>query len=102
VAIRAQNWMWTMRALSWAGGADDPLLRQLWALLPDHVNFVAGHPTRFSSANNHVLVEAAALAILANEFPELPGADELRSRGLDILVEELPRQVYPDGVSTEQ
>ena len=52
--------------------------------------------------NNHLLLEAKALAMAGLLYPELPGASEWRADGLRILGEELERQVLADGVHSER
>ncbi len=101
VGIRAQNWLWTIRILGWndVGGEVADALGQP---LEEHVAFVARHLSRYSSANNHLLVEAATLAILAREMPRLRDSSHLRGLGLRILMSELPRQVHRDGCTAEQ
>ncbi|HSC28355.1 MAG TPA: alginate lyase family protein, partial [Vicinamibacterales bacterium] len=76
--------------------------RRLVAMLAAHGRWLARYPARFSSANNHLVAEAAALFVLGSLLPRLPAADRWRTRGRAVLVEEVDRQFLDDGVGAEQ
>lgn len=67
-----------------------------------HLYWLARYPSRFSSANNHLVAEASALFILGVLAPDLPGAEEAASRGRRVLDAEALRQILPDGAPAEQ
>ncbi|MBI4240097.1 MAG: alginate lyase family protein [Candidatus Rokubacteria bacterium] len=52
--------------------------------------------------NNFLLAEMAALAVVAARFPEFPGSAGWATRARRVLRQEVPRQIWPDGVSVEQ
>lgn len=58
--------------------------------------------SRFSSANNHLIGEMAALATVAILFPELTGAQNWERRAIRTLTTEATKQVLADGVGAEQ
>ena len=64
--------------------------------------YIQRHLSAFSSANNHLIGEAAGLAITGMAFPILPNAATWRDCGLRILEAELPWQIYPDSVSATE
>ncbi len=72
------------------------------ACLAAHGNWLARFPSRFSSANNHLIAEAAALFVLGTLWPDLPQAREYADYGRRTLVEEVTRQILNDGVGAEQ
>lgn len=95
-AIRVHSLVWCAGFLR--GTADD-LLPELATAIYEHTTFVSEHRSRFSSANNHVIVELSALIVAA-----LALGGELRSLhgpALAQLTSELDRQVFADGVNVE-
>jgi len=79
-----------------------PQQRRLSACLEAHGFWLMRYPSRFSSANNHLIAEAAALFALGTCWVELPQAKSYADYGRQILTEEVMRQVHPDGVGAEQ
>ncbi len=76
--------------------------QRLKATLAAHGYWIHRFPSRFSSANNHLVAEAGALYLLATLSPDLPGAAAWRSYGRTTLIEEIGRQIHADGVGAEQ
>jgi hypothetical protein len=72
------------------------------AFLDAHVRWIARHPSRFSSANNHRVAELTALYLAHLCAPGLPGSAILARRAQRGLEREMMRQVHPDGVGVEQ
>lgn len=107
-AIRLINW-----SIAWqlAGGADAPLFagggggrfRERWlASIHQHVRFVRGYLSRHSSANNHLIGEAAGLYIAGLTWPCWPQVRGARAAARRILECEALRQNSADGVNLEQ
>jgi hypothetical protein len=108
VAIRLINWSVTWQLL---GGARSPLfdgaqgarLQQRWLeSVYQHAQFVRGYFSRHSSANNHLIGEAAGLFIAGLTWPHWRVAKKWRSTAKAILEAEALRQNAPDGVNREQ
>ncbi len=97
VAIRAISWMYALAFLKKAGCKDTAWLDSLQNGIVNMLTHVARHRSRFSSANNHLVVEAAAMTIGGYAL----SYGSWREQGLRILTEELPRQNYSDGVNKE-
>jgi hypothetical protein len=108
VAIRLINWsiIWQL-----AGGADSELfagtagahLRRRWLdSIYQHAQFVRGYFSRYSSANNHLIGEAAGLYIAAVTWPCWPAMRRWRRVARRILEREALRQNSLDGVNLEQ
>lgn len=79
---------------------------RIWNAL---LHLVAGHAwlierrlSRYSSANNHLIAEAAGLVYAGMLLPEFPRAQAWREQGLSILESEAARQILPDGGGVEQ
>lgn len=108
VAIRLINWSIAWQLL---GGAHSPLfegarnsrLRRRWLdSVHQHAQFVLGHFSLYSSANNHLIGEAAGLFIAALTWPHWPCAGKWLDEAKAILEREARLQIAPDGVSREQ
>ncbi len=124
VAIRDMNWIYALGFLKGAaqgiekeavrdggmGRADAPgasgqETQQAIAALCDQLRigiinmtcYISNHYSRYSSANNHVIVEAAAMGLAGIVM----GCEEWLETAWDILRIEIPRQNYQDGVNQE-
>lgn len=67
-----------------------------------HMHFVAGHLSRFSSANNHLIGELSGLYVATVTWPHWREAARWRQQARMELIEEASRQNGPDGVNREQ
>lgn len=93
LAIRSINWMFTLAFLQKAG-KDLPELRNGIINITD---YLTKHYSRYSSANNHLMVEATAIGLAGFAFNNRAW-QELATL---ILTEELTMQNYSDGVNKE-
>ncbi|HEX9184934.1 MAG TPA: heparinase II/III family protein, partial [Burkholderiales bacterium] len=107
-AIRLINWSAAWQLI---GGVRSPLfgdargarLRQRWLdSVYQHAQFVRGYFSRHSSANNHLIGEAAGLFVAALTWPHWPQTGRWLSKAKAILEAETQQQVAPDGVDLEQ
>lgn len=98
-SIRPINWLVCAAFLDAVGdSAADGLRERLCVGAWTMAAHVRQHYSRYSSANNHTVVEAAGVAIAAAVFGERKWLDE----ALAMLGVEVVRQTYPDGVNKEQ
>ena len=100
VALRSISWMLTLGFLKQRNSDNITLSRLRVALSTGIVNmteFIVRHRSRHTSANNHLIVEIAAVGLAGYAF----GRDDWKQLALDILDEELARQNSPDGVNRE-
>src|SRR5258708_2456145 len=108
VAIRLITW-----ALAWQliGGAQAPVFagaagarfRERWlASVYRHARFISGHFSGHSSANNHLIGEAAGLYIAALTWPCWPAVRRWRGSAWGILEREALRQNPADGGNPQQ
>jgi heparinase II/III-like protein len=107
-ALRLINW-----SLAWQllGGAqsrafqepEGAQFRGRWLeSIHQHARFVRGYFSLYSSANNHLVGEAAGLFIAALTWPFWPEARRWRAEAAAILECEAQLQNAPDGVNREQ
>lgn len=99
-AIRVFAWGYALALLGEAVGDSDGS-RILGALL-QHAEYIERHLSPGSSANNHLIGEAAALAFLGRVLPEQPAAQRWAHKGFRTLEREAIRQFFDDGVNAEQ
>lgn len=119
--LRGPNWTSSLelgiRLINWSviwqliGGVSSPLfqesegrcLRDRWlAAIYQHMHFIAGHFSLFSSANNHLIGEAAGLYLASVMWPYWPETAGWRKYAKSVLVREALQQNAPDGVNREQ
>jgi hypothetical protein len=75
---------------------------RLHQTLAAHGFWLHRYPSRFSSANNHLITEGGALYLLGRLVPALRSAGRWAAEGKRILERELLRQFHDDGVGAEQ
>ena len=92
-AIRSINWIISL-AFVQKSGRDMPELRNGIINITD---YLTKHYSRFSSANNHLLVEASAIGLAGYAFDN----NQWKELACNILSEELEKQNYSDGVNKE-
>ena len=107
-AIRLVNWSFAWHLL----GSEDSMLfageegrafRGRWLEgIYRHCHFIAGHFSRHSSANNHLLGEATGLFIAALTWPLWPESGRWRAQARSELMREALLQTFADGVNKEQ
>lgn len=102
LAIRLISWTWTLHFIRTSEALNPELLALILRSIAQQTRFIAAHRSAYTSANNHLIGEAAALAVIGLMFPCLDGAKQWREQGVKILGEELQKQIYPDGVTAEQ
>jgi len=99
-AIRVFAWSYALVLIGDALHEAD--LGNILGALVQHGEFIERHLSPGSSANNHLIGEAAALAFLGSLLPDGTLARRWRERGYTILQREALRQFYDDGVNAEQ
>lgn len=96
LAIRINSWVYAFAFLKKAR-CEEKLLNDIERGILVMTDYVLKHRARFSSANNHLIVEMYAVAIVGIITDYSVWYDE----ALKILTEELPIQNYSDGVNKE-
>ncbi|WP_108932807.1 heparinase II/III family protein [Streptomyces ardesiacus] len=103
LGIRLLSWVWIRRLLDgWEGAADlfegNPVaVRQIW----HHQRWLAAFPSRGSSANNHVVAEAAGQLAAACAFGWFPSSARWRDQALRSLERHLRANTFPSGLNRE-
>ncbi|MGW8375281.1 alginate lyase family protein [Streptomyces sp. ODS28] len=103
LGIRLLSWVWVRRLLDgWAGAPalfeDNPVaLHQIW----HHQRWLAAFPSRGSSANNHVIAEAAGQCAAACAFGWFPESVRWREDALVLLDRHLRANTFLSGLNRE-
>ncbi|MFF4740817.1 alginate lyase family protein [Streptomyces sp. NPDC001262] len=103
LGIRLLSWVWIRRLLDgWPGAAglfeDNPVARnQIW----HHQRWLAAFPSRGSSANNHVIAEAAGQFAAACAFGWFPSSAHWRADALRSLERHLRSNTFLSGLNRE-
>ncbi|MEV5773487.1 alginate lyase family protein [Streptomyces antimycoticus] len=103
LGIRLLSWVWIRRLLDgWSGVAGlfegNPVaLNQIW----HHQRWLAAFPSRGSSANNHVIAEAAGQFAAACAFGWFPSSARWRAGALRSLERHLRGNTFDSGLNRE-
>ncbi|MFC6067129.1 alginate lyase family protein [Streptomyces ochraceiscleroticus] len=103
LGIRLLSWVWIRRLLDgWPGAAalfeDNPVAQnQIW----HHQRWLAAFPSRGSSANNHVIAEAAGQFAAACAFDWFPSSARWRAGALRSLERHLRGNTFLSGLNRE-
>jgi hypothetical protein len=104
LGIRLLSWVWVRRLLDgWLGVAalfedNAEAVRQVrW-----HQQYLAAFRSRGTSANNHVIAEAAGQLVATCAFPWFPESDRWRVDAGKLLERELRNNTFPSGLNREQ
>ncbi|MFJ6103111.1 alginate lyase family protein [Streptomyces sp. NPDC092359] len=103
LGIRLLSWVWIRRLLDgWPGAAglfeDNPVaVNQIW----HHQRWLAAFPSRGSSANNHVIAEAAGQLAAACAFGWFPTSRRWRADALRSLSRHLRSNTFLSGLNRE-
>ncbi|MFD9358035.1 alginate lyase family protein [Streptomyces sp. NPDC060031] len=103
LGIRLLSWVWIRRLLDgWPGAAGlfegNPVaLNQIW----HHQRWLAAFPSRGSSANNHIIAEAAGQFAAACAFGWFPSSARWRAGALRSLERHLRSNTFGSGLNRE-
>jgi hypothetical protein len=103
IGLRLISLTWIRRLLDDWPGIADLFERNALALqqIRWHQQYLAAFPSRGSSANNHVIAEAAGQLVASCAFPWFPESDRWRNGATLLLERELVRNTFPSGVGRE-
>lgn len=101
MAIRMIAWFWVLHFVEGSSSMTRALRQKTMESIWLQANFIEHNLSLFSSANNHLIGEAAGLAF-AGQLTRFPESEGWKRRGLSIICREVERQVHEDGVPAEQ
>jgi len=107
-AIRLTNWSFAWHLLGsdasplFQGAAGEAFRARWLTSIYQHCHFIAGHLSRHSSANNHLMGEATGLLIGGCTWPMWEQSAPWRVQAHTELEREATLQTFADGVNKEQ
>lgn len=102
VAFRSLSWLWVQQLLAGCPAVPETFWAEMSQGLAVNERYIARYLSTYFSPNTHLLGEAVGLLFIGTLCPQLPGAQEWRRDGWQILLREAERQVRPDGIYFEQ
>jgi hypothetical protein len=102
LALRLISWCWAAVLLLGSKALSEDLFAAWLASIRRHALHVERYLSHYFSPNTHLTGEALGLFYAGVLFPEMREASHWRRLGARILVEQIERQVLPDGVYFEQ
>jgi len=103
LALRLISWCWALALLRRSKALSPALFVDLLEGLHSHAAHVEQYLSRYFSPNTHLTGEALGLFYAGVVFPQLgEAAERWRALGSHALLEQLERQVLPDGIYFEQ
>jgi heparinase II/III-like protein len=101
LAIRSINWVWALDLILESGLFTGVFRNRVLHSLFLHLWEIDRKYSRGSSANNHLIGEAAGVFITSTYFPELSRAAEWHERSKAILCKQIHAQTFADGLNRE-
>lgn len=102
IAIRCISWIIAIAFLAQKENLPQNVLWKIISSIKVQVDYINKHLSRFSSANNHLIVELTGLITFGLIFRDESKGKKWLRRGLRELQQELEKQTYLDGVNKEQ
>lgn len=97
IAIRSISWMFMLSFLKKSNANEKDFLEKIECGILNMTGYIVQHYSRYSSANNHLIVEATAIGLAGFCFNH----STWKNLSIKILSDELYLQNYKDGVNKE-
>lgn len=102
VSFRSIAWLWALYFFKHSESLTSDSLLKTLKFLYLHARHLETYLSTYFSPNTHLTGEALGLCYLGTMLPEFAESSRWRATGLQILSEQLDRQVQADGVYFEQ
>ena len=102
LAIRMISWVWVAGFIWDSKFFNSKFQSRFLSSIYLQASFINRHLSKYSSANNHLIGEAAGLFIVGTIFSEFDEATEWTDKSAKILEQEALQQINPDGSPGEQ
>src|SRR5215470_5059731 len=102
VAFRSIAWLWALGLCVDSGEVTPDFFTRLLKSLIEHGRHIERYLSYYFSPNTHLTGEALGLFYLGLALPEMSRAEGWRNLGLQILLDQVTKQVRADGVYFEQ
>lgn len=99
IAIRSYSWIWCIGLLGEMNNSNlVSFLKDLRVAIINQIHYITQHFSCYSSANNHLIIEATIVGIAGIIFNKLSWINQ----AIHILNNEIKRQIHQDGIDKEQ
>jgi hypothetical protein len=102
VAFRSLAWLWAFHFFKSSPSISNETFKRAWKFLYLSARHLESYLSTYFSPNTHLTGEALGLFFIGTLLPEFKEARRWRDLGAEILIEQLPIHVQPDGVYFEQ
>jgi len=102
LGIRLMSWCWILVLLRKSPALSPSFFARVLGAIHGHATHITRHLSTTFSPNTHLLGEALGLFYVGVLFSESADAASWRATGQRILVDQIERQILPDGVCFEQ
>ena len=102
LGVRLINWIWALDLIRDSEAISDELWSRIHHAAYLHCWDITRKYSRGSSANNHLIGEAAGVFVAASYFRFFPHSDKWMQQSREILESEIIAQSYDDGCTREQ
>ena len=102
LGFRSMSWIWGLHFLLGATTPASPWLVDMFVALDRQLAHIERNLSIYFSPNTHLTGEALALYVAGVALPELAGSRRWHDTGRRILLEEIDRQILPDGGHAER
>jgi hypothetical protein len=100
LGVRLINWVWAFDMIREVDGVE-AIRDDVCYAIQQHCWYTARFQSKASSANNHLIGEAAGLFVAASYLPELLSAKQWLRHAQEILEQQIQAQSYDDGCTRE-
>lgn len=102
IAFRSISWLWALYFFKDSSSLTPETFLRTCKFLYLNARHLETYLSTYFSPNTHLTGEALGLFYIGTLLPEFKESSRWRNKGLQILLEQLPRHVHPDGVYFEQ
>lgn len=102
VAQRALSWLFAMRFLIHSPVIDEEFYIRFMASLYNHLQWIQLQYEIDDRSTNHLIGNIAGVLAITSFFPGFDISAQSEKRALELIAEQLQKQIYPDGVHYEQ
>jgi len=102
VAQRALSWLFAMRFLIGSEAVDEEFHTRFMASLYNHLQWIQKLYEIEDRSTNHLIGNIAGVLAITSFYPEFDISGQSEERALNLLVEQVGKQIHPDGTHYEQ
>lgn len=102
IGLRSISWLWALQFFKFSPNLSPQIFADTLKFLHAGGRHIEKYLSTYFSPNTHLTGEALALYYLGVMLPQLDSAARWRTLGAKILLEQLEKQIFADGVYFEQ